>query len=226
MLAGAVGSAVSGKVNGVPTPSNAQSGTAQGQSQLDFMNTAYPGTTPWERLGNTGMSGIASSAISANAAEKQQSRQLAHERQIETARLLVQQAIATKQAKAQVLSAGSPMGVSAAKQLANALDDKPVSEYDTFVKQGRDKLPSEIDRNKSEEHRNYYSTPFSAGFKMGEDGSIALNTALSILRLSGKISSPESIEARKKYIKSIDYANHDGPFTLLKDEYSGKKHKK
>ena len=45
---GRAGNWLGDKIFGIPKP---KSGTELGQSHLDFMNTAFPGTNPWERLG-------------------------------------------------------------------------------------------------------------------------------------------------------------------------------
>jgi len=108
-----VGNSVVNKVNGIPTP-NTPSGAAQGAQSLDYFNTAFPGTTPWERLGSQSpMGAIASSAITSRAQMDMQQREI------------VSRAIQAERAnEALAFGHGSPMGVKSAIEMRNASNKK------------------------------------------------------------------------------------------------------
>lgn len=74
-ILGAAGGMAANKVFGIP---KAKTGQQLGQDQLDFMNRAFPGTNPWERLGSqsSGSAGVESAKFAQNAADKRQDKEL------------------------------------------------------------------------------------------------------------------------------------------------------
>ena len=103
-----------GKIPGVPTPLGAMSGAEAGGWQKDYMDNAYPGTTPWERLGAPGAAG---SAVTADTAAKT-------EQTMQKRELAVRERIANNSNLAQIIAATSPMGAivtdSAVQKFANS----------------------------------------------------------------------------------------------------------
>jgi len=83
------------KVPGVPTPSG---GSEQGSNYSDFADKAYPGTTPWERLGATG-SGVASGGYAAQQDTARQAREFKQQR-----------TITDLNNRAHLIAAGTPFG--------------------------------------------------------------------------------------------------------------------
>ena len=63
----------SNKVNGIPTPE--VDGTKLGQTQLDYLDKVYPGTTALERLGVGNVSGGTASSAMGAAAQKEINQQ-------------------------------------------------------------------------------------------------------------------------------------------------------
>lgn len=147
---GALGSrafdAAGRKVFGVPTPDDPLQGSDRGLEQLEYMDTAFPGTTPWERLGASG-SGNASQAaadVSARSAQYMQRKELSNAR-----------SIARDTNRASIISSTAGLGPVARDSSLGAYDYGPAPAYDTPVQQGREKVDSE-------KHRNRYGSVSSA----------------------------------------------------------------
>jgi len=71
-----LGNKIANKVTGVPTPQQ-RSGTEIGADYKGFLDTAYPGTTPWEQLGaNSPMGAIQSGENQIKQQVKMQEREL------------------------------------------------------------------------------------------------------------------------------------------------------
>lgn len=156
MIGQGVAQGVSNKITGIPTPAASPTGLQQGQQQLDYMDTAFPGTTPWERLGqSSAMGGIASSAIQAQSALQMQRNQLANENVLQARELATRLMVTKQNNRVQAMGYGSPMGVRAAQAMMNLYDGQDAADYDTFVKQGREELPSKIQAHQ-------YNAPTSA----------------------------------------------------------------
>ena len=98
------------------------------------MDNAYPGTTPWERLGAGGGGQVSPSAI-ANEERKQQSKLQRNE-------LVNRSLIASQQARAQVISAALPFGSSAVQEATSYLTGyRRPTNWDTPIVQGREMMP-------------------------------------------------------------------------------------
>jgi len=67
---------VGDKIFGLPKPKVGEEGGIQ---QRDFMDAAFPGTTPWERLGGNSAANAASGVETGKQQERAQSKQRAHE---------------------------------------------------------------------------------------------------------------------------------------------------
>lgn len=139
-VGGALGGKLTDKITGIPS---ALSATEQGTQASEYMNAAYPGTTAWDRLGAGG--GGSPSALSASNVERMKMRQ---ENQMQSRQLSTQAMIADRQNRSHLIGVASGYGIDGIKQVLNAYDGfrQPIP-YDTPVKQGRDKTPSEIHRN-------------------------------------------------------------------------------
>ena len=122
------------KVQGVPTPGSLATGLYQGQQTLDYMNTAFPGTTPWERLGVSSPTGaLAGQLIQTQSqqeiADKQretellmQERELATRTNIQMMDLANRTKIAERNNRVTAMGYGSPMGVEAARSMLEMRD--------------------------------------------------------------------------------------------------------
>jgi len=135
-VGGALGGKLSDKITGIPS---ALSATEQGTQAAEYMNAAYPGTTPWDRLGAGG--GGSPSALSASNVERMKMRQ---ENKMQSRQLSTQAMIADKQNRAHLISTASGYGISGIKEVLKAYDGFRTQPYDTPVQQGRERLPSEI----------------------------------------------------------------------------------
>jgi len=138
-VGGALGGKLTDKITGIPS---ALSATEQGTQAAEYMNAAYPGTTPWDRLGAGG--GGSPSALSASNVERMKMRQ---ENKMQSRALSTQAMIADKQNRAHLISTASGYGISGIKEVLNAYNGFRTQPYDTPVQQGREKIPSEIHRN-------------------------------------------------------------------------------
>jgi len=135
-VGGALGGKLTDKITGIPS---ALSATEQGTQAAEYMNAAYPGTTPWDRLGAGG--GGSPSALSASNVERMKMRQ---ENKMQSRQLSTQAMIADKQNRAHLISTASGYGIPAIKEVLNAYDGLRTTPYDTPTQQGREKTPSEI----------------------------------------------------------------------------------
>lgn len=116
------------KIPGVPTPSNAQ----QGAGYRGFMDEAFSGTTPWERLGAT-TGGQPGAALSANSAQGMQEREFKQQRTLHD-----------MTNRANIIASASPGGaVERQSKLMSYLTGSSQG-YDTDVAQRREKLPQDI----------------------------------------------------------------------------------
>jgi len=138
-VGGALGGKLTDKITGIPS---ALSATEQGTQAAEYMNAAYPGTTPWDRLGAGG--GGSPSALSASNVERMKMRQ---ENKMQSRQLSTQAMIADRQNRAHLISTASGYGIPAIKEVLKAYDGFRTQPYDTPVQQGREKVPSEIHRN-------------------------------------------------------------------------------
>ena len=136
-ILGALGSSLIGKgmdkIFGVPTP---PTGAEAGQLQKEFMDAAYPGTNPWERL-HSGGGGQASPA-SIVASEMRNSRDM------QSREFFQQKAITEMNNRASVISSSAPLGPQAMQTALGALKDKPTGDYDTQISLAKQRLASEI----------------------------------------------------------------------------------
>jgi len=139
-VGGALGGKLSDKITGIPS---ALSGAQQGREALDYMNAAYPGTSPWTRLGAGGAgSGAATSSIQS---EKMRNKQ---ESMLQSRELMSRNIIADKQARAQVISSAASLGIPAVKEAVSMLSYGSGRPYDTQVTLGKERQPSEISKNR------------------------------------------------------------------------------
>lgn len=118
------------------------SGTEAGQWFKDYMNQAYPNTTPWERLGSTGGN---TSASSVGTSAMQAKKDLIMQQQ----QLQSNERIARMQTRSGVISAGAPLGTGAVSSLLDQLDGRAsffAKDYDTNVKQSREILDAKLDK--------------------------------------------------------------------------------
>lgn len=140
LLAPFLGTAIdklSGSDKASPPPSY---GGAEGGSQYrDFLNSAFPGTTPWEQLGaNTPVGAVQSANQSNKTADVMQKRDLR-----------TRQYTSELSARAQVIAALGNTGPMAIKSGLDALHGK-ASPYDTVTQQGREALPSHVAKQSAE----------------------------------------------------------------------------
>jgi len=134
---------ISRKVKGVPTPGVASGGSENGLDYRSFLDQAFPGTTPWERLGASTPAGAVSAASMNTQNEvKMQLRELDNRKEL-----------AEMNNRASIISAASPMGVKAVKSALDSYSGNAFSssdEYDNFVSQGRQRLAAELPNIKAE----------------------------------------------------------------------------
>lgn len=118
------------KVPGVPTPEDA--GPARGSDYRGFMDEAFPGTTPWERLGSSTGSYPGGALHESNAVDMQRKE------------FLQQQRLTSMNNRASIIAAASPHGAAAAESGLMQYGFGVGRPYDTHVAQGREGLPSSI----------------------------------------------------------------------------------
>lgn len=143
-LGGAAGSYFDrDKVPGVPSPET-RNGADMGADYKNFLDQSYPGTSAWERLGaNSPMGAISAAETSAKNAFHMQDRELANRSNI-----------ADSTNRAHVIGSSVGLGPEAMQSAASMYDRGPVMPYDTQTRQGRDRLPSEVSRNRSGSYRD------------------------------------------------------------------------
>jgi len=147
-----IGNAIFGKPDGIPAP---MTGTEAGQFTKDYMDTAFGGTTPWERLGSS-QSGAPQQATLMNA--KMQDRTV--DKQLNT-----QKQIAEATNRAQIISQLGQFGPQGIEYgLGKYSTSIGVQKgFDTAVSLNKRKLPYEIAKLTAEqqniamqETENYY----------------------------------------------------------------------
>lgn len=143
-----VASQVGDKVFGVPTPEVGPDASRQGVDLRDFMDSAYPGTTPWERLGGSGGSSygaVESADIGARLQERLQSRELRNRSEI-----------AEGNNTATVAAAASPLGAQAVRNVLDVMHGiGPRGRgYDTHTRQQRELMPSQKRKLRGEADRS------------------------------------------------------------------------
>lgn len=116
----AIGSGIS-KIPGIPGLGGA-TGRSLGRDARDYFDEAYPGTTPWERLGGSGYAGagVEASKETARSAERMQDKELA-----------TRTNIAGMQAKAQTQSAAIQFGGKAVAGVDKYRRTGVTADYDT-----------------------------------------------------------------------------------------------
>lgn len=130
-MAGQTASAVSNtrKVPGIPTPT---SGSESGLDYRGFMDEAFPGTTPWERLGaSTG--GQPAATLTAGSAQSMQNREFQQQKKI-----------TEMNNRASIIGSSSLGGAEEAQSKLMSYMFGVGSPYDTQVKQQREILPKKI----------------------------------------------------------------------------------
>lgn len=187
-VAGKVGQIadIGDKVTGIPTPSDPLSASQQGIDLRSFMDQAYPGTTPWERLGgNTGNFGSVTGAdIQAKMHERLQSRELRNAREI-----------AEGNNVASILAAASPQGAMAAQALVDKYHGvREGPEYATHVGLEAERQPAAKKKLAGEAERADVFGQAARGAKdlIGKAGSAAGTFV-------GKHIDPAIARARKGY---------------------------
>lgn len=130
-----VGDAMAGKISdkiaGIPDP---MSGAEMGAEQMAFQNAAYPGTTPWERLGQGSIMGqIEGGNIAARNAQKLQNRQLSQQStavdkqtgsNVKIAEL--NNAASLESARRHAIASAAGQGTEVLENVLNAIDRKPI----------------------------------------------------------------------------------------------------
>ncbi|AJK28292.1 putative minor spike protein [Eel River basin pequenovirus] len=127
-MAEAAGSAVPAmtKIAGIPLPGH---GAMAGQDAAAFMDKAYPGTNPWERLGANAGASIGAAEKTTKSQERMQEKELATRKQV--ARI---QAGATTEAAA----------IAHGPDAVTSISGRRVDPFDTRTQQDRERLPHEI----------------------------------------------------------------------------------
>lgn len=134
-LASKAGSAVGDKVFGVPTP-DVKSGQQLGADHRQYLDEAFPGTTPVERLGTSSPGAqYSGSELTGKMQMRMKSQEMDN-----------QSRIADSSNRAHVISAATPMGARAVQSALMSYGSGSGPEYDTPVGQGRERLPSEVER--------------------------------------------------------------------------------
>lgn len=138
------------KVKGVPTPDSVQAG----KDYRSYLDSAFPELTVHEKAGtNTGYSsGVASAGIGADSSQKIAKQQIKHQQIMESAKLSMEGARMSmekgnvdKQARASVIASAIPSGKKAMQSALNALDGQMPMDFDTPVRQGRERLVGELE---------------------------------------------------------------------------------
>lgn len=130
-----IGNAIFGKPDGIPAP---MTGTEAGQFRKDYMDTAFPDTTPWERLGSNS-DGAVQQATQMNA--KMQERTV--DKQLNN-----QKNIAENTNRASIISS---LGQFGPEGIEYGLDKYSTSigtenGFDTAISLNKQKLPYEIQK--------------------------------------------------------------------------------
>ena len=140
---------VSGKVLGIPSP---------GQEARTFMDQAYPGTNPWERLGAQG--GVASVAAQQQRSQRtMQSKEQSNQRYMQEKELQTRRYVADKAASSRVISSGLPVGSGSVRGGLAALRGGSVADWDTAVGVMVKKMPFEISQAKARTVKDVSEAP-------------------------------------------------------------------
>lgn len=149
------------KVTGVPTPEGA-SGIDAGNFHKDYLDTAFPGTTPWERLGTSSPVGAIQSADTAAASAQRMQRE----------ELKSRQSVADSTNKANLIGHALQGGPDMVDAALGAYYSMPKRHFDSPVAQGRERIPASITKDKFG-----FAAPFvnaaksiSSGFPSGSVG--------------------------------------------------------
>lgn len=183
----AVGTSIGNKVTGVPTPEmpSQPSGAQQGQSSLDYYNTAFPGTTPWERLGaSSPMGQIASTVLGNHTQESMQAKELAN-----------RMTIAQQNNRVTAMGYGSPFGVKGAKAMLDIYDHSKPGSYDTPSTMEKEMLPQKKEKEGS-------STVFQGLKRSTEE--VAGNTAKAIEAVRGLPTSVIRLVDRSRVLRQLE----------------------
>lgn len=176
------------------------------------MDRAYPGTTPWERLGVGNVSGgIASTAMEQASNMKIQQMQLANQNIMQDKEILARMAMADKQNRITAMGYGSPMGVKAAKKFMDLYDGKQDNNPDPMNERGQ-----------SEIHRNLYSSPSSTVAK-GVEGLSTLKDSVANIPglLSGSLRADRDIRSATQRLM-LERQKNPQTYQKLRDKYKGK----
>ena len=125
----AAGSAVPAmtKIAGIPLPGQ---GASLGQDMKAYMDKAFPGTNPWERLGSQyAGAGVESAKVSTKSQEKMQVKELASRERI---------------AKIQAGATTEAAAIAHGPDAVTSISGRKVDPYDTTTQQARERLPHEI----------------------------------------------------------------------------------
>jgi len=143
---------INSKVTGVPTPQT-RTGTEVGADYKGFLDTAYPGTTPWEQLGaSSPMGAIQSGENSVKHQVKMQERELFNRSALQTQTLDNQSQVADQTNRAHIITSLGAVSPKAALQGLNLLNrqSKQVDPWDTQTQQHSQILPSQIKKTEAE----------------------------------------------------------------------------
>lgn len=124
-LGGSLGSGIVSQMPGMSV------GALSGEQARKFMNEAYPGTNPWERLGAGGGNAVGSQVSSHR-----------HQKDLQRKDLASKERVAKIQADASMRSAAIPLGPAAVNAIAKGTGGVDhYGDYDSAVNQGRDLVP-------------------------------------------------------------------------------------
>jgi len=148
-----LGSFADDKVTGVPTPVQ-RTGTEIGADYKGFLDTAYPGTTPWEQLGaNSPMGAIQSSENTIKQQVKMQERELFNRSAINAQTLDNQSRVADQTNRAHIITSLGALSPQAAQQGLKILDGSSSSpQWNTVT-------DSHIKKNEAETSKITQGTP-------------------------------------------------------------------
>jgi len=116
---------VADKVTGIPTPQQ-RTGPEIGQDYKGFLDSAYPGTTPWEQLGaNSPMGAIQSGENQVKQQVKMQERELLNRSALQQQDLENKSAIADQTNRAHIITLLGTQSAQAAHQGLKLLNNPP-----------------------------------------------------------------------------------------------------
>jgi len=146
--AGFLGNKIADKVTGVPTPQQ-RTGQDIGQDYKGFLDSAYPGTTPWEQLGaNSPMGAIQSSENTSKNAFEMQKRDLQNKTYV-----------ADQTNRAHVITSLGGLSPQAAQQGLDMLDFRSPGSWDSQTQQHREKLQPEVSKLQADTKMTSEKTP-------------------------------------------------------------------